>query len=451
MSVTAILLPVFVQVAADLRDPVLDSAARASGDHGRREREGRRVALGRAHWPTTRAQSATAYAQPVRAAGALLCADGVRHLSPARRPTSSSWRWPGSSSATRVLHAVRCHTGAATTCRPAFVGLRWPASPCLIIMWALVVRLAAASRPGLSMTPAARLSAAIEVLADIEARRRPAADALKDWGLSHRFAGSKDRAAIASLVYDALRRKASAAWLIDGRGTPRAVAARHAEAAARAGRWSHRGAVLGRALRARAADRRTSAGRWRAAHARRRAGPCRGRLSRNGSSRPLAAPSATTASPRCRRWPPARRSTCGSTRSRSTATEAGTMLCRISAPSTTPLSPLGPAHRARARTAAAPPCRPSRPSIKGWIEIQDEGSQLAALLAGAEARRAGGRPLRRRRRQDAGAGRHDGQPRPDLRHRQRQAPPRADPRPADPGRASATSRSARPRAQGRCR
>jgi len=64
------------------------------------------------------------------------------------------------------------------------------------------------------MTPAARLSAAIEVFADIEARRRPAADALKDWGLSHRFAGSGDRAGIAGLVYDALRRKASSAWLM---------------------------------------------------------------------------------------------------------------------------------------------------------------------------------------------------------------------------------------------
>src|SRR3954447_4403343 len=72
------------------------------------------------------------------------------------------------------------------------------------------------------MTPAARLSAAIEVLADIEARRRPAAEALKDWGLGHRFAGSKDRAAIASLVYDALRRKASAAWIM-GEATPRAI------------------------------------------------------------------------------------------------------------------------------------------------------------------------------------------------------------------------------------
>ena len=72
------------------------------------------------------------------------------------------------------------------------------------------------------MTPAARISAAIEVLGDLEARRRPAADALKDWGLSHRFAGSKDRAAIASLVYDSLRRKASAAWIM-GEATPRAV------------------------------------------------------------------------------------------------------------------------------------------------------------------------------------------------------------------------------------
>ena len=72
------------------------------------------------------------------------------------------------------------------------------------------------------MTPAARLSAAIEALADIEARHRPAAQALKDWGLSHRFAGSGDRAAIAGLVYDALRRRASSAFVM-GAETPRAV------------------------------------------------------------------------------------------------------------------------------------------------------------------------------------------------------------------------------------
>jgi 16S rRNA (cytosine967-C5)-methyltransferase len=71
------------------------------------------------------------------------------------------------------------------------------------------------------MIPAARIQAAIEVLADIDARRRPAADALKEWGLGHRFAGSGDRAAIAGLTYDALRRKASAAWLMSAE-TPRA-------------------------------------------------------------------------------------------------------------------------------------------------------------------------------------------------------------------------------------
>ena len=55
------------------------------------------------------------------------------------------------------------------------------------------------------MQAGGRLAAAIEILADIEARRRPVAEALKDWGLSHRFAGSKDRSAIGNIVYDALR------------------------------------------------------------------------------------------------------------------------------------------------------------------------------------------------------------------------------------------------------
>ena len=68
-----------------------------------------------------------------------------------------------------------------------------------------------------------RLAAAIEVLEDIGRRHRPVADALKDWGLSHRFAGGGDRAAIGNIVYDALRRKRSAGWLL-GEDTPRAFA-----------------------------------------------------------------------------------------------------------------------------------------------------------------------------------------------------------------------------------
>jgi 16S rRNA (cytosine967-C5)-methyltransferase len=65
------------------------------------------------------------------------------------------------------------------------------------------------------MTPSARISAAIEVLAELDAHVRPAAEALKAWGLAHRFAGSGDRAAISGLVYDTLRRRASSSWLLD--------------------------------------------------------------------------------------------------------------------------------------------------------------------------------------------------------------------------------------------
>jgi 16S rRNA (cytosine967-C5)-methyltransferase len=72
------------------------------------------------------------------------------------------------------------------------------------------------------MTPAARLTAAIEILASIENERRPAADALKAWGLTHRYAGSGDRSAIAGLVYDALRRRASSAFIMQA-DTPRAI------------------------------------------------------------------------------------------------------------------------------------------------------------------------------------------------------------------------------------
>src|SRR5471032_1536878 len=72
------------------------------------------------------------------------------------------------------------------------------------------------------MTPAAKLAAAIEVFGLIESERRPAGDSLKAWGLAHRFAGSGDRAGIAGLVYDALRRRASSAWLM-GVDKPRAV------------------------------------------------------------------------------------------------------------------------------------------------------------------------------------------------------------------------------------
>lgn len=73
------------------------------------------------------------------------------------------------------------------------------------------------------MRPAGRLAAAIDILEDIFTRHRPAAQALADWGRGHRFAGSRDRAAIGNIVYDALRHKASLAHRM-GEETPRALA-----------------------------------------------------------------------------------------------------------------------------------------------------------------------------------------------------------------------------------
>ncbi len=71
------------------------------------------------------------------------------------------------------------------------------------------------------MTPAARLSAAIELIETIDTQRVPAAKALKEWGTAHRYAGSGDRAAISGLIWDVLRRRSSSAWIME-EDTPRA-------------------------------------------------------------------------------------------------------------------------------------------------------------------------------------------------------------------------------------
>ncbi len=67
-----------------------------------------------------------------------------------------------------------------------------------------------------------RLAAAIEVLETLETQRRPVAQVLKDWGNAHRFAGSGDRAAIGNLVHDALRHRQSLAAVMDD-DSPRAA------------------------------------------------------------------------------------------------------------------------------------------------------------------------------------------------------------------------------------
>ncbi|MFN0192289.1 MAG: RsmB/NOP family class I SAM-dependent RNA methyltransferase [Aestuariivirga sp.] len=73
------------------------------------------------------------------------------------------------------------------------------------------------------MRLAGRIAAAIDILDEILTRRRPASEALKDWGKAHRFAGSGDRHAIGTLVYDALRQRNSLGFRMEDQ-SPRALA-----------------------------------------------------------------------------------------------------------------------------------------------------------------------------------------------------------------------------------
>ena len=67
-----------------------------------------------------------------------------------------------------------------------------------------------------------RISAAIQVLDDVLARRQPVKVAVRDWGKRARYAGSKDRAWVSGLVLDALRRRNSIAYAM-GADDPRAL------------------------------------------------------------------------------------------------------------------------------------------------------------------------------------------------------------------------------------
>ncbi|HEY0281231.1 MAG TPA: hypothetical protein VGC27_01260, partial [Rhizomicrobium sp.] len=62
------------------------------------------------------------------------------------------------------------------------------------------------------MTPSARLQAVIDILEGLEATAQPADRFLRDWARARRYAGSKDRAAIAERTYAVLRHRESFAW-----------------------------------------------------------------------------------------------------------------------------------------------------------------------------------------------------------------------------------------------
>lgn len=67
-----------------------------------------------------------------------------------------------------------------------------------------------------------RIAAAIEILSEMETRHLPAKRALQHWGCNNRYAGSTDRAAIGNLVYDCLRNRASLDYLMES-DSPRAA------------------------------------------------------------------------------------------------------------------------------------------------------------------------------------------------------------------------------------
>lgn len=68
------------------------------------------------------------------------------------------------------------------------------------------------------MTPAARLQAAIEVLTALGGTPEPADKVLREFFRARRYAGSKDRAAVANRVFDCLRHAYSYAWAMQDDG-----------------------------------------------------------------------------------------------------------------------------------------------------------------------------------------------------------------------------------------
>ncbi|MFD1330483.1 RsmB/NOP family class I SAM-dependent RNA methyltransferase [Methylopila musalis] len=228
------------------------------------------------------------------------------------------------------------------------------------------------------MTPAAHALAAIEVLDEIAARPRPAAEALKDWGRSHRFAGSGDRARIASLVYDALRARASLAWrmgddsgraltlgaLVFTRGAaPDALSVAFAESAHAPAPLTEgeRSAIAGASLDGAPAHVRGDYPEWLDAPLARVFGEDR---AAEGAALAQRAPLDLRVN-----------------LLKGDRAKAERALSHLK-PAPTPLSPWG-LRVPLSDDGRGPPVQAEPAFLKGLVEVQDEGSQLAALIAAA--------------------------------------------------------------------
>jgi len=225
-----------------------------------------------------------------------------------------------------------------------------------------------------------RLSAAIAVLTDVETRKRPVSEALKAWGLNNRFAGAGDRAAIGNLVYDALRRRASHAALM-GSDSPRAlvlaVAVRdwHEDPAALSESFagdSHAPEPLAEEEIARAVGQLpddtaphiiADFPEWLAPSIERAFGDNWIAEGQDMSGRPSL---------------DLRVNTLKSTRERVLKS-----LDRFT-PAETAFSPVGVTMPAGPRDARTPNVTTDEGYLKGWFEVQDQGSQIVAALASAQ-------------------------------------------------------------------
>jgi 16S rRNA (cytosine967-C5)-methyltransferase len=228
------------------------------------------------------------------------------------------------------------------------------------------------------MRTGAQIKAAIEVLDEAINRHRPAANALADWGKAHRFAGSGDRAAIGNLVYDALRRKRSLAAQMDS-DTPRAIILAAAPRALGLAPSAVTASADGSPHAIEPLTEAEQAGLLRRLPADAPA-PVRGDFPdwlEPSFARAFGAAAAEEGAGLASRAPVDLRVN-GLKADRDKVMKA---LARFS-PVPTPYSPIGvrlPVPQGAGRT---PNVEAEPGHGKGWYEVQDEGSQIAALMAG---------------------------------------------------------------------
>ncbi|WIY53800.1 RsmB/NOP family class I SAM-dependent RNA methyltransferase [Devosia sp. YIM 151766] len=223
-----------------------------------------------------------------------------------------------------------------------------------------------------------RLAAAIDVLTDMDQRKRPVSEALRAWGLNNRFAGAGDRAAIGNLVYDALRRRASHAFAM-GSDTPRALVL-----AVALRDWGETGDSLNAAF---AGDSHAPA-------------PVTPEEYAGANADLSQAPDATRAdvpewlAPSLERafgarWVAEGEAMAGrpSLDLRANALKASPEKVMKSlhrfAPRLAEIAPFGLTMPAGPRDARTPNVTNDEGYLKGWFDVQDQGSQIVAALAGA--------------------------------------------------------------------